>query len=75
MTEIELERCLKLIGKNIKEYRRNVYKISIGDLCGKAGVSKNTIYNLENGQGITLANLILVMDALGILKGGGIDFD
>lgn len=75
MTTDQVNNFLKKLGKDLKHHREEVYKMSVTDLARKSGVSRETIYRMEAGEGSTVANLVLVMDAFGLIKGGKMDVD
>ena len=56
-----------IIGKKIKNYRIDL-GYSQKDLAKRSGISIHSISNIENGNGVTLDNLINIMRALNILN-------
>ena len=53
------------IASRLKAYRID-YPLSQQDLADKAGVSRRSITNLENGEDVQLSTLIKVLMALGL---------
>ena len=56
-----------IIGKKIKNCRIDM-GYSQKDLAKRSGISVHSISNIENGNGVTLDNLINIMRALNILN-------
>jgi transcriptional regulator with XRE-family HTH domain len=59
---------LQAFGGNIQMWRR-LQGVSATSLAARAGISRNTLLNIENGTGTTsLANVFSVLETLGIAE-------
>ncbi len=65
--ELSTDRIEAIIGKNIKSLRIKK-NLTQSELAARAGLSKRTISNIENGNGASLASLIDVFRVLGMLE-------
>lgn len=57
--------AIEEIASRLKAYRID-YPLSQQDLADKAGISRRSIANLENGEDVQLSTLIKVLMALGL---------
>ncbi len=62
------EQVLLEIGERLKRQRLNL-NISQKEVADKAGIGVNSVARLEDGKGSTLANLVRVLNALGVPDG------
>lgn len=60
---MDITSYLKVIGANIKRLRGQMKQ---QDLAQKAGVSRTTLSNIENGKSIELDNLLKIAKALNV---------
>lgn len=60
---MDIQSYLTVIGTNIKSTRGSMKQ---QELAEKAGVSRSTLSNIENGKSIELDNLLKIAKALGI---------
>jgi len=67
MLNVSNEAILISLGKRLAEYRLNM-NISQATLSDEAGISRKTLYNIENGKSVQLENLIRILRALGQLE-------
>lgn len=58
---------LKELGQRLKEIRI-AHLLTQKDLANEAGVSFNTVVRIENGESITIENLMRVMRVLDLLR-------
>ncbi|MCK8058728.1 MULTISPECIES: helix-turn-helix domain-containing protein [unclassified Fusibacter] len=57
--------ALSEVGKRLKAFRID-YPLSQQELADKAGISRRSITNMENGEDVQLTTLIKVLMALGL---------
>lgn len=65
--EPPVRRALRELGADVKTWRK-LRGLTQAQLADRAGVARNTLGNLERGDGIGTENLLRVLRALGILE-------
>ena len=65
-TPIAVARGQRRIGEDLATWRR-LRRLTAAQVADRAGVSRHTVMRLENGEGVSMENVLRVARALGVL--------
>jgi transcriptional regulator with XRE-family HTH domain len=65
-TPIAVTRGQRRIGEDLATWRR-LRRLTASQVADRAGVSRHTVMRLENGEGVSMENVLRVARALGVL--------
>jgi transcriptional regulator with XRE-family HTH domain len=65
-TPIAVANGLRRIGEELATWRR-LRRLTTAQVADRAGISRHTVMRLENGEGVSMENVLRVARALGVL--------
>jgi len=66
-TPIAVASGQRRMGEDLATWRR-LRRLTAAQVADRAGISRYTVMRLENGEGVTMENLLRVARALGVLE-------